>query len=75
MDVAIFVVYGVAALAHEHGVDLAGSPAGAADGYLSTGPTGHSPASLLTGHLPNTHDRGPVGFDGPSGHLAVMVCR
>ena len=75
MDVAIFAVYGVAALAHEHGVDLAGSPAGNANGNLSAGPTGHSPTSLLAGHLSSPHDRGAVGFDGAFGHLAVVVCR
>ena len=75
MDVAVFAVYGVAALADEHGVDLARGLAGTANGYLSTGSTGHSPTSLLARHLSNPHDRGFVGFDGAFSHLAVLVCR
>lgn len=75
MDVAVFAVYGIAALTHEHGVDLARGLAGTANGYLSTGSTGHSPTSLLARHLSSPHDRGSVGFDGAFGHLVVVVCR
>ena len=75
MDVAIFAVHGITAPAHEHSMDLAGSLAGAADGHLSARAARHSPASLLAGHLSSPHDCGPVGFDGSSGHLAIVVCR